>query len=80
MDFYEEAMRDLAKGKAFTRYIETRESFKRPKGVKISKEEQAEEEDFYRENPDAPPASWGVGGWAERKDELPKEKRTVCRG
>ena len=104
MDFYEEAMRDLAKGNAYTRYIETGEffskrkeraeerkiiskfydwiepSYKKPRGVKISKEEQEEEEEFYRENPDTPPALWSVGGWADKKDEPPKEKRTVCKG
>ena len=43
--------------------------------MKISKEDQEEEDEFYQENPDAPPAMWSVGGWAEKKDEPRKKKR-----
>ena len=43
--------------------------------MKISKEEQEGEDEFYQKNPDAPPAMWSVGGWAEKKDDPPKKNR-----
>lgn len=103
VDFYEETLIDLAKGKAYTRYIEMggyleeekkkeeerkimlkyydwiEPSYEKPKGVKISREEREEEDEFYRENPDAPsrphpwylskgtwPRRWGITGVADR--------------
>ena len=50
-------------------------SYEKPKGIKISEEEQREEDEFYRENPTAPKAMWSSGGWVVKKDDEPPRKK-----
>ena len=53
--------------------------YEKPKGVIVSKKEQEEEDEFYRENPDAPAAMWSAGYWAEKKVEPPRKKRKLSK-
>lgn len=43
--------------------------YEKSEGVEVTEEEQREEDEYYRDFPNAPKALWSYGGWMAKKDE-----------